>query len=104
MSTTLKICRFLATWITRPHPQPGPHDKPAVPLPFGFREKMVNGVPVVTGSPHPEVCDLMVAELEPWASRVNVTTLVLMPHPVSPVRVICHGPARLAKVIASSSC
>jgi len=43
------------------HPQSAPQDKLAVPLPLAFIVWTTKVTPVVVLSPHPEVCDWMVA-------------------------------------------
>jgi hypothetical protein len=45
-STRLNTSRLGATWIAKVNPQPGPQDKPAVPLPWESRAVIVKVWPV----------------------------------------------------------
>ncbi len=81
-STRLKVQRSGDAWILKVKPQPEPQVKPAVPLPLGFMEVMVNVLPVVVVSPHPVLWLVEVALVAtPLVFSVTVTSEEPIPHP-----------------------
>jgi hypothetical protein len=82
------------------HPQLGPQVKFAVPLPLGFRDVIVKVWPGEVESAHPVLCPTSVPVPDPVALSVPVNSIALEPHPVFPVRAICHGPTKSALTIA----
>ena len=98
-STMLNVERSGDTWILRFQPQPAPQLKLAVPLPLVAIVKTVKVWPVTVESPH-WPCDFIVAFVPvPAVLSVTLTSMLVKPHPVFPVSVICQDPDKSALVI-----
>src|SRR5882672_10965633 len=82
----------------KPHPQPIPQERPAVPLPLDVMVAMVKVCAAREESPHwPWVTSVPVPT--PEVFKVTPICMVAAPQPVVPRRAIFHLPARSAFVM-----
>src|SRR5579862_3119460 len=100
MSTRLNIERSADTWMWNVQPQPESllQLRPAMPLPLAASDCTVK-TSVLVRSPQPELCIFNVTVPLPLVLSEPVASMVVEPHPVSPMRVTAQGPDRSARTI-----